>query len=120
MRTSWKELKEETMSAAEILAGKKLADAELAVIEMNQLREAAHITQTVLAHKLKITQAAVSRLETRNDLHLSTLSDYIRALGGVVEIRAVFPNRTVKLTHVATGAHARRQSPQRSARAFKM
>jgi predicted transcriptional regulator len=117
MRTSWNALKNKTMTAAEIRQAKKLANEELAAIEINQLRETAGVTQTKLADKLKITQAAVSRLEGRSDMHLSTLRDYIQALGGQVEIRAIFPNRTVKITHIAVGSktHARKKRISRSA-----
>ncbi len=36
-------------------------------------------------------QAAISRMERRTDLLLSTLRQYIEGLGGQLELRAVFP-----------------------------
>jgi hypothetical protein len=36
-------------------------------------------------------------LEHKEDLYLSTLRDYVEALGGRLEIYAVFPDQTVSL-----------------------
>jgi ribosome-binding protein aMBF1 (putative translation factor) len=45
-------------------------------------RETLKVTQEELADKLRVTQVAVSRLERRSDMHLSTLRQFVRALGG--------------------------------------
>jgi len=37
-------------------------------------------------------QGNISRLEKRTDMYLSTLRRYVEAMGGVLEIRAVFPD----------------------------
>lgn len=58
-----------------------------------ELREALSLTQTTLAKTLDINQAAVSKIEKRTDIFLSTLRNYIRAMGGELEIRASFPGR---------------------------
>jgi DNA-binding XRE family transcriptional regulator len=65
---------------------------ELEKIPLSQLRKARKLTQTDLAGKLGVDQAAVSRVESRSDLYLSTLREYIEAMGGQLEIRADFPN----------------------------
>jgi|SRR5919199_2910393 transcriptional regulator with XRE-family HTH domain len=62
-----------------------------------ELREAQHITQQQVAKVLGVSQANVSRIEHQEDLYLSTLSNYITALGGQLEIKAVFPAMTVTL-----------------------
>ena len=54
------------------------------------LRQARHQTQVELARKLGISQASISEIEKRDDLLLSTLRKYIAALGGRIEVRAVF------------------------------
>ena len=71
----------------------------LAEMELRDLREALEITQITLAKRLKTTQAAVSRLENRPHMFVSTLGDYVEALGGKIEVHAVLPDRTVGLTH---------------------
>lgn len=69
--------------------------AELLAEEMTlrQLRNAHHKTQVELASALGIGQEAVSRLEQRSDLLLSTLREYIKAVGGKLELVASFPDR---------------------------
>ncbi len=49
---------------------------------LRDLRKARAQTQKSMAKKLKIGQDGVSRLEQRSDLLLSTLRDYVSALGG--------------------------------------
>ena len=66
---------------------------------LRQLREARRQSQTEVADKLRTTQAAISRLEKRADVYLSTLRKYVEAMGGRLEITAQFPDRpAVKLT----------------------
>jgi hypothetical protein len=43
-------------------------------------------------------QAAVSKLETRTDLYVSMVRGFIAALGGKLEINAVFPNERIEVS----------------------
>jgi len=70
------------------------AEGMIAEMALPELRRAFDVSQEDLAKLLKVTQASVSKVETRSDLHLSTLVAYIEALGGEVEILAHFPKRT--------------------------
>lgn len=70
---------------------------ELAKMPLHQLRNAREMTQTRLAEVLEMDQGNISRLEKRTDMYLSTLRSYIEAMGGVLEIRAVFPDGEVKI-----------------------
>ena len=58
--------------------------AELIAEEMalRELRLAHHRTQASMAKQLGISQDGVSRLEKRSDLLLSTLRNYVEAMGG--------------------------------------
>src|SRR5262245_41607865 len=69
--------------------------AELIAEEMSlrDLRQALNLTQERLAEALGIGQDAVSRLEKRSDLLISTLRSYVEAMGGRLSIVAEFPNR---------------------------
>ena len=60
---------------------------------LRDLRKALELTQADLSSKLHMKQEAISRLEQRSDLLLSTLVSYIRAMGGELDITAKFPNR---------------------------
>jgi hypothetical protein len=53
--------------------------------------------QTQLAAVLKTNQAAVSRLENRTDMYLSSLGEYIRAMGGQLELRAKFKDFEIRI-----------------------
>jgi DNA-binding Xre family transcriptional regulator len=64
---------------------------------LDELRVARELTQEQLARALKIKQAAVSKMERRTDMYLSTLQGVIRAMGGELEIRAIFPDGTVRI-----------------------
>ena len=63
---------------------------ELSLIE---LRKAHRCSQAELAEKLGIQQSAVSKLERRADMYLSSLRSLVEAMGGTLEIVAKFPNR---------------------------
>jgi DNA-binding Xre family transcriptional regulator len=69
----------------------------LAVVKLAELREARQATQRELAGALEMTQANVSRIEHEDDIYLSTLRRYVEALGGQLEVHAVFPDETVKV-----------------------
>jgi DNA-binding Xre family transcriptional regulator len=69
----------------------------LAVVKLAELREARQATQQELAQALEMTQANVSRIEHEDDIYLSTLRRYVEALGGQLEVHAVFPDETVKV-----------------------
>lgn len=59
---------------------------------LRELREHRDVTQAELAGLLGIGQAAVSKLERREDLSLNSLRRFIEALGGTLEITAHFPD----------------------------
>jgi hypothetical protein len=60
-------------------------------MSLRAVREAAGMTQVAVASAAEMDQAEVSRLEQRDDAKLSTLRRYLRALGGELELEAVFP-----------------------------
>jgi len=70
----------------------------IAAMPLDELRKARQMTQARLAQSLGVNQGEVSKIEHRTDLYLSTLSDYVEALGGRLESRAVFPDREVRIT----------------------
>ncbi len=75
------------VKAAELIAG----------IPLQQVRNARQMTQTRLAELLEMDQGNISKLEQRTDMYLSTLRSYVEAMGGALEIRAVFPDGDVKI-----------------------
>jgi DNA-binding XRE family transcriptional regulator len=69
-------------------------------LALGELREGRGDTQAAVAEKLGTSQANVSRIERQDDLYLSTLSGYVAALGGRLELRAVFDDQTVDLVRI--------------------
>jgi transcriptional regulator with XRE-family HTH domain len=66
---------------------------------LGELRRKLDLTQAVVADRLDVTQENVSQIERGEaDVRLSTLSRYVEALGGRLEVRATFPDETVALT----------------------
>ena len=55
-----------------------------------EIRRAREKTQVEVASALRIGQGQISRLEKQTDLFLSTLEKYVEALGGRLELTAVF------------------------------
>lgn len=100
--------------------------AQLVAEEMSlrDLRRAHRLTQARVGKALKIGQDGVSRLEQRSDLLISTLRNYVEAMGGDLQLIARFPDRpAVAVTGFAgmessearsvKRAKARRRSAQR-------
>jgi transcriptional regulator with XRE-family HTH domain len=58
-----------------------------------ELRRAREQTQVQVAKILGISQDSVSRLEQRTDVLLSTLQNYVAALGGRLVLVAKFPDQ---------------------------
>jgi transcriptional regulator with XRE-family HTH domain len=59
---------------------------------LDELRSAKQFTQAEMAEILDVPQSSISRIERRADMYLSTLRNYIQAMGGVLQIQAVFPD----------------------------
>jgi DNA-binding XRE family transcriptional regulator len=59
---------------------------------LKQLRKAVGKTQTEVAEKLGMKQNAISQLESRTDLYVSTLGKYVKALGHKLELSLVTAN----------------------------
>jgi transcriptional regulator with XRE-family HTH domain len=69
----------------------------LAELPLQELRAARRLTQVQLAESMHMKQASVSKIERSADMYISTLKHFIEAMGGVLEIRAVFPDGAVKI-----------------------
>jgi DNA-binding XRE family transcriptional regulator len=85
------------------------AQKEFEALPLAELREAQDLTQVELARKLGVDQGAVSKIEHRTDMYLSTLSDVIRAMGGTLQLRATFPSGDVRIVTLQGSASGERQ-----------
>ena len=67
-------------------------------ITLAELPRAFSLTQETLAKKLNVKQAEISKVENRDDMLMSTLRNFVQAMGGELEVRAVFPDRAIEIS----------------------
>ena len=97
---SWTSVRAERLGRAAITRTKERARAQIEEMTLSELRRDLKVTQVDAARSAAMTQSELSRLETRSDHRISTLRRYVEALGGRLEVTAVFRGRRVKLTEV--------------------
>jgi predicted transcriptional regulator len=85
------------MSAAAREGSQRKADQMIQEMALDELRGALDLTQEHLAELLHVNQAAISKVERRSDMYISTLRKIIEAMGGRLDIRAVLPNGVVRI-----------------------
>ncbi len=94
----WNELRERKRAALDDPSyDRKLEQAENAVRDAVALtalaaaRRQLGFSQTDVAEVLGVSKSRVSNLERQDDIYLSTLRNYIEAIGGRLEVTAVLP-----------------------------
>lgn len=71
-------------------------------MSLAEIRQALSLTQSTLAETMNVGQAEISKIENRTDIFISTLRRFIRAMGGELEINAVFPDQTVAIENFSS------------------
>ncbi len=89
-----KDFTPERRQRIEALKGEMLAE-----MPLHELRRARALTQRDLANMLRVNQPAISKLEQRTDVYVSSLRAYIEAVGGKLKIVAEFPEGEVAITN---------------------
>lgn len=101
-RHTWNTLRDEVMADPERRARvEEYQRAMQSVQRLAQLREARGATQQQIADALSQSQANISRIEHENDVYVSTVAGYVQALGGRLDLVAVFPDETITLTELS-------------------
>ena len=72
-------------------------EAMLVEMQLQALRMARKVTQLEVAKAMNVEQAAVSKLERREDMYVSTLREYVKALGGELKLVASFPDAEIQV-----------------------
>jgi DNA-binding XRE family transcriptional regulator len=62
-----------------------------------ELRREVGLSQIDMAQRLHVQQGAVSRMERRGDVKISSLREYCQSLGGSLMLMARFPNGSAKI-----------------------
>ena len=66
-------------------------------MQLQELRKSRNVTQVQLADLMQVEQASISKLERREDMYVSTLREYVRALGGELKLVAAFPDGEIQV-----------------------
>jgi DNA-binding XRE family transcriptional regulator len=113
MANKWREIRRSRSPEREAQIRSRV-EAELAKLPLAELRKARLMTQACLAEVLHVNQGAVSRMEKRSDMYLSTLRSYVEAMGGHLDVRAVFPDGEVVIEHLTlTDSGEEKMAPEK-------
>ena len=97
----WADLVEAKKIPAKRRAANAAAVKEMLIeMDLAEVRKAAGVTQVELAKAANLSQPSVSAIEKRTDHSVSTLRHYVAALGGELEVVAVFGDHRVRLHSV--------------------
>ena len=96
----WDDVKRERISERRLVEIE--AEVEKEVLEMNlaAVRELVGRSQSEVAEAMGSSQSEISRSERREDHLVSTLREYVQALGGELELTARFGDKSVRLRGV--------------------
>ena len=97
MRRNFKEL-EAQMTPAQLARSNARAKEMMTEMLLVELRKLANITQAELARKLGIKQPTLSKLESQDDMQISTLRRLIEALGGKLELIVHLPEGDIRIS----------------------
>jgi hypothetical protein len=90
---TWREIRgQRPLNESRVATYKRLMDAE---VRLEDVRRRRGIRQATIAEALEHSEPDVSQHE--DDVYVSTLARYVGALGGYLEVRAVFGDETVTL-----------------------
>ena len=96
MAHKFKELQKKTSPERRARVEERVREA-IKEMALDELRTAREFTQAELSQVLRVDQGSISKLERRTDMYIGTLRRYIEAMGGSLQIRAVFPDGEVQI-----------------------
>jgi predicted transcriptional regulator len=97
MTKRWADLKNKKLSPKQLEEIQERVEQEIVAINLKALRQLLGKTQVKAAEVANMSQAELSRMDRRQDHLLSTLQRYVKALGGELEITAVFEDKRVTM-----------------------
>jgi DNA-binding XRE family transcriptional regulator len=96
--TTWKELRPKLVKPEDEPRIAKIREQMEAELRLAAVRKKRKKSQAAVAKKLKVSQSNISQFERGGDPRLSTVASYIDALGGRLEMVAVFDDETVPIS----------------------
>ena len=85
----WNDLSEERKQRIE----KRAEELETQYLTLQELRKEAGLTQARVSQILEMPQSNISRLEQNSDMLLSTLRNYVEAMGGQLNLTVELPGK---------------------------
>lgn len=86
------------MGTKRVAKAKARAKEVMAEMFLTEIRKEVGFTQEKLAQILSVSQPSLSKLESQDDMQISTLARLIDALGGQLEIIAHMPNGVIRIS----------------------
>ena len=102
--TSWRKLRDDLRAQSgseDAIARAREESAE--ELRLYELRHAEAVSQADLAGRLEVTQGAISKFENADDVRISTLRQYLEALGARLELIAVFDDEDERRVPIHLG-----------------
>ncbi|MGM0554829.1 MAG: helix-turn-helix domain-containing protein [Myxococcota bacterium] len=96
----WNDIKRKKLSDEKIAEIREQAAQDVLEMHLKTLREQLGITQSELAELMDTQQPQLSKMESQTDFLMSTLRRYVEALGGDLEVTAVFEGTRIRLSGV--------------------
>ena len=93
----WKDVRDQKLPPEKQAASDRWIKQKVLEMDLRELRERRGKTQAELAELIEMSQGEVSRAERRDDHLVSTLRSIVEALGGKLEVTAVFDDERVNL-----------------------
>jgi DNA-binding XRE family transcriptional regulator len=95
--TKWSDARRRAVTPEDEPHIQGVREAMRAELRLAELRKHRGASQAKIAKRLEVSQSNVSQLERSDDVKLSTLASYVKALGGHLELSAVFDDETIQI-----------------------
>jgi hypothetical protein len=103
---SWREIRSKlSLNETRVETYRRLMDTQLQIAEL--LLRRGLVSEAQVDEALSASQAGDSASDGEDGIYLSSLARYVSALGGHLELQAVFPGETVTVMRTDTSARAR-------------
>jgi hypothetical protein len=93
-------LRRKHFTAEQLKKQDEAIEAEILEMNLQEIRAMLGKTQVEVAQQAKMSQGELSLAERRQDHLISTLRRLVKALGGELEVRANFDNKSIRLVGV--------------------
>jgi transcriptional regulator with XRE-family HTH domain len=105
MRRKFSDLKARMSPEARVRAEARTKDM-IAEMLLTEIRQLVGLTQEDVARKLGIKQPTLSKLESQDDMYISTLRRLVEALGGKLEMVVHLPAGDIRIQQFEKSASA--------------